>query len=331
VSGRVIVVGSVNVDLVATVDHLPAPGETVTGATFAQHPGGKGGNQATAAARLGASVSFVGGVGDDPLADEARAAMVAEGVDVDHLAALPGPTGVALIVVDRGGENLIAVASGANAAVTPELVAAAFDRLAPGPGDVVLVGHEIPTATARAALEAGRARGALTILNPAPAAGVDRAILGLTDVVVPNRIELGQLASALGLAGGSTVEEARGLLDALGGARVDAAVVATLGAVGAVLVRREGDPVEVASPGVDAVDTVGAGDTFVGALATSLVGDRDLETAVRRAVAAASLSTTRAGARGGVPTTAELGAFLDGNTEGTGRGGTFGSDRLSGG
>jgi ribokinase len=325
-SGRVIVVGSVNVDLVASVERLPAPGETVTGATFARHPGGKGGNQATAAARLGAAVSFVGAVGDDSLADEARAALVSEGVDVAHLAMIPGPTGVALILVDRVGENLIAVASGANGAVTPELTVSAIDRLAPGPADVVLVGHEIPTVTARAALAAGRARGALTILNPAPADGIDRATLERTTIAVPNRIELGQLAVALGLAAGSVLEEAKGVLDALDEDRV-AAVVVTLGAVGAILLRRDAEVVEVASPRVDAVDTVGAGDTFVGALAAGLANGIELEAAVRRAVVAASLSTTRPGARGGMPTTAELEAFLKGVPERTGGRGTFGSDQ----
>src|SRR5689334_14135087 len=122
VAGRVIVVGSVNVDLVATVERLPAPGETVTGATFARFPGGKGGNQATAAARLGAAVSFIGAVGTDPFADEARAALLAEHVDITELITVPEPTGVALIVVDARGENLIAVASGANESMTPNRV-----------------------------------------------------------------------------------------------------------------------------------------------------------------------------------------------------------------
>ena len=330
-SGRVIVVGSVNVDLVATVDRLPAPGETVTGATFARHPGGKGGNQATAAARLGAAVSFVGAVGDDALADEAREALAADGVDVTHLTTIPGPTGVALILVDRAGENLIAVASGANRAMSPELAAAALDRLASEAGDIVLVGHEIPTATARAALHAARARGALTILNPAPSAGIDRAILGLTDVVVPNRIELGQIAAALGLAAGSVVDEARRVLVVLGGGRAGAAVIVTLGAGGAIVVPRDQEEIEVPSPSVDTVDTVGAGDTFVGALAAALAAGIEREPAVRRAVAAASLSTTRAGARDGMPTTAELEAFLGGSPQRTGGRGTFGSDQPPGG
>ena len=145
-TGRVIVVGSVNVDLVATVDHLPAPGETVTGGRFAQHHGGKGGNQAVAAARLGAATSFVGAVGADDYGTAARAALEAEGVDVTELRTLPDQaTGVALILVDARGENCIAVAGGANAALEPGHVRESLERLRPAAGDVVLVGHEIPT------------------------------------------------------------------------------------------------------------------------------------------------------------------------------------------
>ena len=190
----VIVVGSVNVDLVATVDRLPAPGETVTGGRFAQHHGGKGGNQAVAAARLGAPTAFVGAVGDDAFGTEARAALEAEGVDVSELRTLPGQaTGVALILVDGDGENSIAVAGGANAALTPEDIAASFERLRPGTGDVVLVGHEIPTATATEALRLAKASGATTIFNPAPATGVTPEALALTDLLTPNEGEAAQL------------------------------------------------------------------------------------------------------------------------------------------
>ena len=157
-TGRVIVVGSVNIDLVVTGRTLPAPGETVIGGRFAQHHGGKGGNQAVAAARLGATTSFVGAVGDDDFGRSARAALEAERIDVSELRTLPDQaTGVALILVDAHGENSISVASGANGAVTPEQVAASVAALAPGPGDVVLVGHEIPTPVVAEALRAAGA------------------------------------------------------------------------------------------------------------------------------------------------------------------------------
>jgi ribokinase len=315
VTGRVIVVGSVNIDLVATVERLPAAGETVTGGRFGRHHGGKGGNQAVAAARLGAPTVFIGAVGGDDLGADAPAALAAEGVDVGLLRTIAGePTGVALILVDARGENLIAVASGANAAVTAEMIEDAFASLVPGVRDVVLVGHEVPTAAARAALAAGRAAGATTVLNPAPATGLDRSVFGLADVVVPNRTELGQLlateARRIGrpTAGADRPDVgARTLLEPNAeGEGVGSAVLVTLGAGGAVLVRRGAEPLDIAPPRVAAVDTVGAGDALCGALAAALASGATLEEAARRAVVAGSLATTRPGARGGMPTLAEL-------------------------
>jgi ribokinase len=319
-SGRVIVVGSVNVDLVALVDRLPTPGETVTGGRFERHDGGKSGNQAVAAARLGADVAFVGAVGDDAFGAEARAALAAEGVDVRGLATLPGiPTGVALIVVDAAAENTIAVASGANGAVTPAAVTAGLATLAPGPGDIVLVGTEIPVAAGGEALRVARAAGATTVLNPAPATGIGRALLAAADVVTPNRTELRQLAEAAaartGRPRGAAVEGwARALLDdGPEGPAVGRAVVVTLGAAGVLVVERAGGRIEttdVPAHVVTAVDTTGAGDTFSGALAAELAAGCGLVDAVRRAAAAAALSTTRAGAREGMPDRPTLEAFL---------------------
>jgi ribokinase len=292
-TGRVIVVGSVNVDLFVTTDHLPVPGETVIGGTFAEHDGGKGGNQAVAAARLGAATWFVGAVGDDPYGQRARSALEGDGVDGSAIAVMPEvATGVAFILVDADGENLIAVASGANGALSPAVVRDALDRLAPGPGDVVLVCHEIPTATAAEALRAGRAGGATTILNPAPADGLDAATLALADIITPNAGEAARLTTTCGPLG-----------------ELVPAVLTSHGADGAALATTEGTTV---LPGlvVEAVDTVGAGDTLNGALACGLAEGRTLEDAARRAVAAASLAVTRPGARGGMPTAAELEAAL---------------------
>ena len=179
-SGRVIVVGSVNVDLVITTETLPAPGETVIGGRFARHHGGKGGNQAVAAARLGAAVTFIGAVGADAFGEEARAALEAERVDVGGLLTLSDqPTGVALILVDAAGENSIAVAGGANAALTSVQVRAALKQLDLAAGDVVLVGHEIRTGATHEAIRLARLAGATAILNPAPAAGLGRSTLDL--------------------------------------------------------------------------------------------------------------------------------------------------------
>ena len=321
-NGRVIVVGSVNIDLVATAERLPAPGETVTGAQFSEHHGGKGGNQAVAAARLGATTAFVGAIGGDAFGEEARAALAAEGIDVAALRTLPGATGVALILVDGSGENLISVASGANAALTPDHVFAAFATLAPRAGDVVLVGHEIPTATAKAALRAARQAGATTILNPAPANGLDRSVYGDVDILTPNRGELAILVDddsrRIGRATGSRERPevaAATLLDRNSeGEGVRGAVIVTLGAAGAVVVARGDAPLDLPAPAVTAIDSVGAGDAFNGALAAGLASGRSLEAAAARAIAAAALSTTRSGAREGMPTTDELGALLEGGS-----------------
>ncbi len=319
-SGRVIVVGSLNMDLVATADRLPAPGETVTGARYSQHHGGKGGNQAVAAARLGAATAFVGAVGDDTFGAEARAALEAEGIDLAAVRTLPEPTGVALILVDGRGENVIAVASGANAHVTPDSVLAAFAALAPQAGDIVLVGHEIPTASVKAALRAARQARATTILNPAPADGLDRSVFGEVDILTPNRGELAALVAEdirrIGRAGRASERPeiaAATLLDRNSeGEGVRRAVIVTLGAAGAVVVERNREPLDLPAPPVGAVDSVGAGDAFNGALAAGLAAGLELERAAGRAIAAAALSTTRPGAREGMPTTHELETLLGG-------------------
>lgn len=288
-TARVIVVGSVNIDLVITVGAFPARGETVIGGHFARHHGGKGGNQAVAAARLGARTSFVGAVGDDDFGRSARSALEADGVDVGELRTLSdSPTGVAFILVDANGENSIAVASGANSALTPEHVATSIARLRPGQGDVVLVGHEISTTAARAALQAGRDAGATTILNPAPATGLDGSTVALADIVTPNEGELATLAGA-GIAPNT--------------------LLVSRGARGATL-RTPMRASHIDALPVEAVDTVGAGDTLNGALAAALAAGRSLDEAARRAVAAASLAVTRRGAREGMPTAGDLEAAL---------------------
>ena len=312
-SGRVLVVGSVNVDLVVAAPRLPAPGQTVTGGDLARYQGGKGGNQATAAARLGARVAVVGAVGDDEMGRQARSALASEGIDVAGLAVSSRATGVALIVVDPRGENLITVAPGANDEVHAVHVRTALAALAPGPDDVVLVCREIPPDGVLAALEVGRDAGSTTILNPAPADGLDAATLALADILTPNETELA-LLGGLGSARGNPETAARQVLagqptDAGEGDAHGRAVVVTLGAAGALIVRAAGAAVAVPAPAVEVVDTTGAGDTLNGALAAGLADGLDLAGAVRRAVAAAALSTTRPGARGGMPTRAELEAL----------------------
>ena len=301
-SGRVIVIGSVNVDLVVSGARLPGPGETVTGGRFERHDGGKGGNQAVAAARLGAQVEFIGAVGSDSFGAEARTALAAAGVGVDGLATIEAATGIALILVDPAGENLISVASGANRALEPDRFVAALTRLRPVAGDVVLVSNELSPAAVAATLRAAKAAGARTILNPAPADGLEPALLELADILTPNRGELSLLAGAR--AGSDETEAAERL-------RVGEAVVVTLGAAGALVVPRDGPAWRVPAVAVEVSDTTGAGDAFNGALAAGLAEGRPLAEAVRRAVAAGSLATTRAGAREGLPTAIELEATMD--------------------
>ena len=316
-SGRVVVVGSVNIDLVIRGDRLPDRGETVTGGTFERHPGGKGGNQAVAAARLGRPTLFVGAVGDDRFGEDARSALVAANVDVSRLKAIKAePTGVALILVDATGENTISVASGANDRLGPELIGEAFGRLGPLEGDVVLVSREIPAATVREALRVGRASGATTVLDPAPATGIDAAELGLVDVLTPN---LGELMGCVAAVTGEdparsdppdlvAVEALARRLIRDGG--IGRAVVVKLGPDGALLVPVAGPAVHVAGHRVRSVDATGAGDSFSGAIAASLAERRPLDEAVRRATVAAGLSTTLPGAREGMPTLEALEAEL---------------------
>jgi ribokinase len=246
-SGRVIVVGSVNIDLVARVPHLPRPGETVTGGSYERHQGGKGGNQAVAASRLRRPTLFIGAVGDDTFEQEARRALSTERVDVSMVASLPGqPTGVALILVDAAGENEIAVIPGANGAIETGYVRDCLARLGRLVGDVLLVCNEVPLHVVREALVCGFAAGATTILNPAPAIGIDRSIFSLADIVTPNRNELATLLQAeavrMGRKTDSTTDptvRARTLLaPGPDGPGVRKAVIVTLGAAGVAVLER---------------------------------------------------------------------------------------------
>jgi ribokinase len=295
---RVVVVGSINVDLVVAADHLPRPGETVLGGQFARHFGGKGANQAVAAARAGASVTMVGAVGRDADGDASLAALAAEGIDVSRVRRVDAPTGVAIIAVGGDGENQIVVASGANAEVTP--ADAALPDLPNGPG-VLLVCLEIPMPSVAAAVAAGGRIGLQAVINPAPAQPLPAGMLAQSPILTPNRDEL------LVGAGAADLETAlESLLTA--GAR---AVAVTIGSEGALLA--EGSRrVHFSAPRVDVVDATGAGDTFSGVLAAWIAGGRTLDDAVGAANAAAALSVTQPGARGGMPTRTQIEAALQG-------------------
>jgi ribokinase len=284
----VCVVGSANLDLVARAERLPGPGETVLGSDYAEHPGGKGLNQAVAAARSGAVTAFVGAVGADHAGERLRGVAAAEGIDVSGLGTAQAPTGRALIGVDDRAENSIIVVPGANGTVSTAQVNASMPA-----ARVVLVQLEIPVDAVTAALAAGRAAGARTVLNPAPAAELPDELLALCDVVVPNEHEL----------------ELVGGVEALRAAGVGAVVV-TLGSRGVRVITAAGTT-DVAAFPVTPVDTTGAGDSFCGALSARLAAGDDLLDAVRYAAAAGALATTVAGAVPSLPRAEAVRALLN--------------------
>lgn len=283
----IVVVGSVNRDLVVRVEHHPAPGETVLGSGHEAMSGGKGANQAVAAARLGRDVVFVGRVGADAAGRDLVGQFESEGVDVSHLAVDPeAPSGLAIITVDAAGENAIVVSAGANGNVSPSDVEGASAALMAA--TVTLLQLEIPM---DAVLAAATASEGIVILNAAPAAHLPSALLSSVDVLVVNR---GELAT---LTGSGDPVSARSL-------PVPVTVV-TLGADGARIIRSDAGE-SVAAMNVTPVDTTGAGDTFCGALAAGLDGGLSLESSVRRAVVAGSLAVGAIGARSGMPTAPQL-------------------------
>ena len=290
----VAILGAINVDLVVSGAPLPSPGETVTGGVFAQHNGGKGGNQAVAAARAiprGAMLTvpfptprvwMLGAVGGDQLGVAAQEALRDSGVQTDHVVVKSGAsTGVALIAVGSDGENQISVAPGANDTLEPRDAVDALESIRP---DVLLASLEVPERTVRAAVEWGHDHGVTTVLNPAPPRPWARDLATLSTYVTPNEHES----------------------ESLGATPRDVVVIETRGAAGAVIHHPDGTEEQISAPPVDVVDTTGAGDCFNGVLAASLAWGTDLAAAVRDAVLAASLSVGTAGAREGMPIAAVI-------------------------
>ena len=300
--GHVTVVGSLNMDLVARAPRLPQPGETLAGHAFAQVAGGKGGNQAVAAARLGAQVSMLGCVGADPNGAQLRAGLEAEGIDCTALeTSTTAPTGVALIIVDDGSQNAIVIIAGSNGEVTPATLVRHEAALAAA--QVVICQLETPPAAVHAALAAARRLGKTVILNPAPATGpLPADWLPLIDYLIPNELEA---ATLTGLPVTSPAE-ANAAADALRRAGVRNVIV-TIGAQGVVAALGEAAPQHFDAPRVKAVDTTAAGDTFIGGFAAQLARGADVADAIRFAQRAASISVTRAGAQPSIPTRAEVG------------------------
>ncbi|WP_199702544.1 ribokinase [Jiangella rhizosphaerae] len=282
-------------DLVVTVDRAPGRGETVTGRTFTTVPGGKGANQALAAARAGGEVAFVGAVGDDEFGRGITSLLAGDGVDVSGLAVSDQPTGTAHITVDATGDNSIVVVPGANGTVTSLTDA---HRAAIDAAEIVLLQLELPLGLVAEAARYARSRGVRVMLTPAPAVPLPPELLTAVDVLVPNEHEAALLAGVA-----DPVAAARSL--AAGGGDV----VVTLGGRGALRVAA-GAETAVPAFAVEAVDTTAAGDTFAGVLAVGLAAGLDWDDALRRASAAAALSVRRPGASSSMPDRAEIDAFL---------------------
>jgi ribokinase len=291
----IVVLGSLNMDLIVTVAHLPQPGETVLGERLGSYPGGKGANQAVAAARLGGQVAMVGRVGNDTFGESLVENLEANGVDASAVARDPAePTGAALIYVEDGGQNMIAVASGANATVGAGDAQRAVERLRPG--DALVMQLEIPLAVIEPAMMAARQAGAFVLLNAAPAQRLDARLLSQLDALVVNESEATALADQE-----SSPERAAASLHASG----PKLVIVTLGPAGSLFCDDTGvhrvEPYHVKS-----IDTTGAGDAFVGALAVGFARGLPPETTMRFGNAAGAAATTSLGAQAALPRLEDL-------------------------
>jgi ribokinase len=291
----IVVIGSINMDLVLRVPRMPAAGETLAGSAFRIIPGGKGANQAVACARLCAgslpSVGLVGCLGDDAFGDILRTALAAEGIDVSHVSTMPGvATGVAAIMVDASGQNSIVIAGGANDLLAPSHIDAARDLIAQA--SIVVLQLEVPLATVEYAVNLAHALGKTVVLNPAPAASLPAALLARIDYLIPNEIEAAMLAGAApdDVAAASAALRAQGCRN----------VLVTLGAKGVHAALADGTRTFAAHP-VVAVDSTAAGDTFIGGFVAALVDGESADAAIAFGQRAAALSVTRHGAQTSIP------------------------------
>ncbi|WP_435353776.1 ribokinase [Emticicia sp. SJ17W-69] len=296
---KIFVIGSSNTDMVVKSQKLPAPGETIIGGTFLMNPGGKGANQAVAAAKLGANVTFVSKTGNDIFGKQAIQGFQREGINTDFVFTdLENPSGVALILVDAKGENSIAVASGANGNLQISEVEKAIGQIMPN--DTVLFQLEIPIPTVEFAIKKSFERGAKVILNPAPAQVLDESVFKYLDIITPNETEA-ELLTGIKVIDLNTAEQAALKLHEKGVKNV----IITLGSRGAYL---HNDTINhlIPAPVVEATDTTAAGDVFNGALAVALSEGQDLEQAISFACRAAAISVTRMGAQASAPKRSEI-------------------------
>lgn len=298
-SKKIVVVGSSNTDLVIQVPHLPAPGETILGGKFVTAPGGKGANQALAAKRAGAMVRLVSAAGKDIMGDQALELLKSSGVDLTLLKRLDQQQGVAMIMVDDAGENIIGILPGTNGTLTTDDADKAAVNLSSD--DILIVQQEIPQAATMRALGLARLNGATSILNTAPFLDTTAAVAGTASIVVANETEFALLV-------GGTVDNLQTAMSLWATSRKQTIIV-TLGPDGAMAATPD-DLFHVPSLDIEPVDTVGAGDTFVGYLAAGLDAGLDLQSAMQRATVAASLACLKPGAQPAVPTAAEVDEVL---------------------
>lgn len=302
-SAKILVVGSINMDLVVHAERHPRTGETLLGSDFVTTPGGKGANQAVAAARLGSQVNFLGRLGDDAFGEQMRAGLAEAGVNTSSVLTTPRTSsGVALITIDKRGQNTIVVAPGANWLVTPQDVRAhraLFDQ-----ADLVMLQLEIPMETNLAALELARELGVISFLNPAPARSLSREELAMVDWITPNQHEASDLSS---------LDNPRQAAPHLA-AQVRKGVVITMGEKGLLYCARGQSVGQQPAFSVEAVDTVAAGDAFCAGLATGLGEGMELQEAIRFGQAASAIAVTRHGAQTSLPHRAEVNDFLSRNS-----------------
>ena len=299
---KVVVIGSLNMDLVTRAPRLPRGGETLIGESFATVSGGKGANQAVAAARLGAQVSMVGCVGSDAYGEELRGALLAEQIDCQAVSTVDDSSGVALIVVDDNSQNAIVIVAGANGALTPEVIDR-FDAVL-RTADVIICQLEVPDATVGHALKRGRDLGKTVILNPAPASRpLPADWYASIDYLIPNESEAAAL-SGLPVDSLASAETAATRLIAMGAGKV----IITLGAQGSLFANGKGFE-HFPAQKVKAIDTTAAGDTFVGGFAAALANGKNEADAIRFGQVAAALSVTRAGAQPSIPNLSDVQAF----------------------
>jgi ribokinase len=305
---KIVVIGSANMDMIIRTARIPKAGETVLGDNFIQSRGGKGANQAVAAARLGAEVTFVARLGRDPFGQDAFEAYEKEGIDTNHIVwDEETPSGVALIMIDREGEDIICVAPGANGKLSTDDILKA--EAAIKSADCVMLQLEIPIKTVEFAIQLASKYHVRVVLNPAPMAELPQSLLEKVDVLIPNETEAAALT-------GDYLSHPRDLASMLKRKFDIKNVVVTMGKEGAALSSEHSlSPIEIPSFPVESVDVTGAGDAFTGGLAVALARGDQPEDAVRYANAVGALATTRFGAQSSLPTAREVGVFLKNNLE----------------